>query len=115
MTPLHINFISCFNAMASIVTTVNREHGFDDPSEDNVGEKIALMHSELSEGLEAHRLGNPPSEHIPEFSAAAEEYADTIIRIMATDHTMRLKVAEALVAKVKFNMERPYKHGGKKF
>ncbi len=29
---------------------------------DNDGEKVALMHSELSEALEAMRSGNPPPE-----------------------------------------------------
>ena len=38
---------------------------WDSPPE--VGTKIALMHSELSEALEADRAGNPPDDKIPSF------------------------------------------------
>lgn len=79
------------------------------------GELIALVHSELSEGLEGLRHGNPPSEHIAPFSAIEEEYADVIIRIM--DHAQHngWRVGEAIVAKLRFNEGRAHKHGGKKF
>ena len=81
----------------------------------NDGEKIALMHSELSEALEALRHGNKPSEHIPEFSGVEEEFADVIIRIMNLSERRGWKIAEAVIAKAAFNATREYKHGGKKF
>lgn len=77
--------------------------------------RIALMHSELSEGLEGLRHGNPPSDHIPKFSAIEEELADCIIRIMDVSQERGWKVAEALIAKAAFNQTRTHKHGGKKF
>lgn len=43
---------------------------------------IALVISELSEACEALRHGNPPDDHIPEFSGAEAEFADAIIRMM---------------------------------
>ena len=46
-----------------------------------IGNKIMLMVGELAEAHEGLRHNNPPSEHIPEFSALEEEMADTIIRI----------------------------------
>jgi hypothetical protein len=81
----------------------------------NQGETIALMHAELSEGLEGVRAGNPPSDHIPEFSALEEEYADTVIRILDDSEAKGLRIAEAIIAKMEFNKSRPFKHGGKKF
>lgn len=83
----------------------------DDHSDIYDGNKIALCHGELSEALEGLRHGNPPSEHIPEFTAMEEEYADTIIRIM--DHSARrgYDVAGAILAKLEFNATRPHKHG----
>ena len=56
----------------------------------NVGEAIALMHSELSEALEAHLHGNPPSDHIPEFSGLEEEFADLLIRVFDTAYALDL-------------------------
>jgi NTP pyrophosphatase (non-canonical NTP hydrolase) len=79
----------------------------------NDGEMIALMHSELSEALEGHRHGNPPSDHIPEFSALEEEMADVIIRILDYAEKRKLNVAQAIIAKLAFNAGRGYKHGGK--
>ena len=43
-----------------------------------------MTEHELSEALEGLRHGNPPSDHIPQFSSVEEEFADVIIRIM--DH-----------------------------
>lgn len=81
----------------------------------NEGELIALMHSELSEALEGLRHGNPPSDHIPEFSAVEEEFADVIIRIMDHAAAKGYRVGEALEAKLAFNATRPHRHGGKAF
>ena len=88
----------------------------------NVGERYALMHSELSEGMEAARKDILKSEHIPEFTGEEEELADAIIRIFDYARAAKLRLGDAFVAKLKFNMERPdhkpearNAKGGKKF
>lgn len=77
----------------------------------NEAELIALIHSELSECLDALRHGNPPSEHIPEFSAVCEELADTVIRVCDYAGGRGHPLGEAIIAKLAFNKTRPHKHG----
>lgn len=79
----------------------------------NDGELFALMHSEISEALEATRHGNPPSDHIPEFSGTEEEMADVVIRVMDYCEKRSLRLGEAIIAKLHFNYNRGYRHGGK--
>lgn len=93
---------------------IAREKGWWD-TERSDGELIALMHSELSEALEALRHGNPPSEHIPKFSGLEEELADLLIRVFDYAGHRKLRLPEALAAKMDFNEGREYRHGGKRF
>lgn len=100
--------------------------------ERNLGEQIALMHSELSEALEEWRVHGYTPElmlrkgqgvrcdtdisedgwcHKPEGIAA--EFADVLIRIFDTCAKYEIPLVEALNAKLAYNKTRPYRHGGK--
>lgn len=100
--------------LAEEIHTTAVQKGWWD-KERNFGEMVALMHSELSEALEAKRHGNKPSEHIPDFSGVEEEFADVIIRIMDTCYQAGWDLPGAILAKMAFNEGREHKHGGKLF
>ena len=109
-----MSFVEKFNEVTKAVHDMAVAKGWweDDRNE---GELIALVHSELSEALEGLRHGNPPSDHIPAFSAVEEEFADVVIRLMDHSAARGYRLAEAIEAKIAFNATRPHRHGGKKF
>jgi len=86
------------------------EHGFHN-DEFNFGEKIALIHAELSEALEAKRENSQSTGKIGNFDHITEELADACIRIFDLAERMGLPLAPAIIAKQKYNRSRPYKHG----
>ena len=73
---------------------------------------IALMHSELSEMLEAVRAGSPRSEKIAT-SLEAEEAADLLIRLTHYCSVRGIDLDEAVALKHEYNKGRPFKHGKK--
>lgn len=74
--------------------------------ERNDGELIALMHSELSEALEAMRNHSHKE-------AIAEELADCCIRIFDYCGARNVDLEKALLKKIDYNKTRPYRHGKK--
>lgn len=86
--------------------------GFWGEGQDNIGQKIALMHSELSEALEALRTTpKSPEESQARLDNFVEEFADCIIRILDTCGCLQLPIGEAIVKKMIKNEGRPHKHG----
>lgn len=78
-------------------------------------EKIALEMSELAERLECLRKYNlndsQNDEHCPDFLNVEIECADLIIRCLDFCGRRNLRIGEALIAKMKYNAGRSFKHG----
>lgn len=77
----------------------------------NISEKLALIHSEVSEVLEAYRRNNPFDDKLPKYRLATVELADVIIRCMDLAGGMGMDLAGAIAAKHQYNLTRPHKHG----
>lgn len=78
--------------------------------------KIALVHTELSEAVEAAREGKytlwTTADGKPE--GFVTELADAVIRIFHIAGLMGLDLENAIITKMAYNEKRAYRHGGKK-
>jgi NTP pyrophosphatase (non-canonical NTP hydrolase) len=117
------------NELAREIHENNKAKGFYDDPDKNVGEMLCLIHSEVSEALEADRKGifttgdihlvNGWSDN-DSFKAAFEknvkdsfedELADVMIRVMDLAAFKGINLDEHIKAKVRFNTLREHKHG----
>lgn len=97
------------------------QNGDGSPKERNVGEMIALCHSELGEALEGHRKGRN-DDHLPERPSIEVELADAIIRICDLAGYLNIDLGGAVLDKLAFNdgredhkLENRFKEGGKAY
>lgn len=106
----------------------NKAKGFYD-DEKNIGEMLALIHSEVSEALEAHRSGeffvnhedlkSPPDSQFRELflfhikDTFEDEVADILIRVLDLCGYLGIDIDFHVHAKLKYNATREYKHGKK--
>lgn len=100
------------DALSAMLHEISKEKGFwdGDVTYDKIGNKLALIHSEVTETLEAVRK-KQGSEKI------VEEMADVLIRLLDLYAAMRNEehvlhsLDEVLQNKININMERPKLHG----
>lgn len=71
----------------------------------NIGEMIALIHSEVSEGFEGLRQ-DKVSDHLPFYSMFAEEMADVFIRLGDLCFAMQTPLQDAVFEKLEYNLIR---------
>lgn len=103
--------------------------GIDAPAR-SFGDDIALLHSEVSEALEAYRdfgiaqvyrdsggefAEGPvdPDGKLNKPEGVAAELADVLIRLLDTAHEYQLDLGTALEQKLAYNATRTFRHGGK--
>lgn len=99
----------------------------------NTAEKLALIHSEVSEALEADRNGryfqgntkgiegwtseedfkNAYIEHCK--GTFEEELADIVIRVLDLAELKGINLEWHITAKMRYNKTRAFQHGGKKY
>ena len=114
MTPNDILTEYGLDALAATLHETAKEKGFwdGDYNHDKVGNKLALIHSEVTEVLEAIRKSKG-SESV------VEEIADIIIRTLDVYAAMRNEeevlhsLDEILEKKININKDRPRLHGNR--
>jgi NTP pyrophosphatase (non-canonical NTP hydrolase) len=86
-----------------------------------VGEKLCLVHSEVSEAMEGHRK-NRMDDKLPHRKMIEVELADAVIRIADLCGALQLDLGGAIEEKMSFNAVRPdhkienrLKEDGKKY
>jgi NTP pyrophosphatase (non-canonical NTP hydrolase) len=113
--------------MAEEVEQVNREHGWYD-DERTFGDLVALLHSEVSEALEAYRKWGlddataSGSAYVldgfktvqPKPEGVGSEFADTLIRLLDMSKRYGIDLEAEYRRKVEYNRTRGYRHGGKR-
>lgn len=95
-------------------TEVARANGWGDQEHDGP-RNIALMHSELSEALEAMRHPDRCDDHMPELDPVGVELADTLIRIAHYCGANGIDLQRCVAEKMAYNRSRGFRHGGKAF
>lgn len=111
------------------VTQINRQNGWFD-ADRTFGDDIALLHSEVSEALEAFRTWGTEdqthnvcgiskgSDHAnlekpckPE--GVGSELADVLVRLLDTCERYDIDLGLEFIRKIKYNATRGYRHGNK--
>ena len=102
------------NEMCRAAYENSKAKGFHD-DEFNIAEKLALIHSEVSEALEEVRGGRSPTDVWTAMSGKPEgfpiELADVVIRIGDLCGRLTIDLEAAVERKMQYNATRAHKHG----
>jgi len=101
------------------VHATSMAHGFwDGPEQSNIPTKLALIHEEISEALQAYRESNMhfyfeggPGAGLGKPEGFGIELADAIIRICDLAEALGINLEEMVTIKATYNQTRPYMHG----
>jgi len=109
---LYDEFKDQFRSLQATVWKNSVDKGFWSEGQ-NFGEKIALIHSEISESLEAKRETDAPDNMAEKPEGWGIELADAVIRIMDLCEGHKFDLIGAIEKKHAYNLTRPYMHGKK--
>lgn len=95
--------------MIGFIHVVNVANGWFDGTKREFGMELALIHSEVSEMLEAYRKDNWSGEK----DSVQDEAADILIRLLDFCYRNDINLTKQFFAKMRINEGRGYRHGGK--
>lgn len=107
-----MDFQDTINIKCKEIHAGNKAKGFWEADTANIPQLLMLTVSELSEALEADRK-DAMDDHLPGRRGVEVELADAVIRIMDMCGGLNLDLGGAIEDKLKYNAERPFKHGKK--
>lgn len=105
-----LEFKSAFNHLQSEVYGVAKKNGFHEHDHEQlyVPVALALISSEVSEALEAHRNCAASVD-------LAYELADIVIRTMDLAAALGIDLGQLIITKHERNKTRPFRHGNKRY
>lgn len=101
--------------MADEVTAWTQRKGWDPDPNRTFGDECALIHSEVSEALEAYRdwKFNDPTVDGGKPEGVASEFADILIRLLHYSNCHGIDLEAEYERKMAYNESRPWRHGGR--
>lgn len=112
LTKAQERLLGVFEQLGAEIHETKTLNGWDVSTPESWGEKyvipgdLALIHSEVSEALEAFRKGDREN--------FAEEMADVMIRVVGLSHGLGIDLGSYVLGKLEKNQTRGYHHGGKR-